>query len=459
MFKRTVDAVQKDWQLFLQNVWLDRQLFYRPGEAGWQRQSIGFHWGVLLIGVIAFFWSPMPQDDLLRHIHAMAYDYDYRQMFDGYPYPFDAWYLFDVFAGHLYQWLGVAGIKLIQTLSVMVFAWGVGLNLQRVHPDWRLWVVLLAVWWVGERFLTGRPTMFETGLLFLAIGLAESGLQQKHPKLEIGLHLALGCLMASFYHLFFIYLLPLLLWRKIYFVPLILGGIGWTFFTDGRYLQEVWEIFHFGSMRIAGVQVSENRGGLFLTLLLALSVVLFVWDKRQWRYYVTFAWFSLPMQVRYVADNLVPLTLILWAKQLNIRPHPFWILIGFVMVKSAIGTGDFWLFEPKLYYAEEKRLVTPEHYFEQGDYVLAEYLGLNFWAVHQGAAEHIRVAPAMEIGFAAPDIQKIGVTHQLSCKLLYQHQFTKVVEKTLVSLLLPCLSLDYATPEGIKIWRVLPPPR
>jgi hypothetical protein len=114
------------------------------------------------------------------------------------------------------------------------------------------------------------------------------------------------------------------------------------------------------------------------------------------------------------------------------------------------GWGALWLVENKK--QESQHLA----YFSKNDHVLADSLGTNFWVVHHGAAQHIKVAPAMEIGFAEKSIQQINVDQKLSCQLLHQYGFTKVVERGIANLPLPCLKLVASTPQGYKIWQVVP---
>jgi hypothetical protein len=94
-------------------------------------------------------------------------------------------------------------------------------------------------------------------------------------------------------------------------------------------------------MRLPEVKVSENASGLGIIIITALGLLLFVrqWTGVTWRYLLTFGWFSLPMQVRYVSDNLIPIAVVLLARQWQLRPHPYLLLLGFVMVKFAMGGG------------------------------------------------------------------------------------------------------------------------
>ncbi|WP_319558076.1 hypothetical protein [Thiomicrorhabdus sp.] len=445
MLKRLKQKAQDDWSLFLGNYWIGRKPFYTPDDPQWSQQSISFPFVWLILVGIALLFSPMPSDDLLRHVHAWQYDYDYRQMFDGYPYHFDAWFGFDWAVGQLYQYFGDFAIKIVQATSIGLLALVIYLNLRGVHRDARILVVLIVIWLVGSRFLLARPTTFETLLMFLAIALTYYPIKPKWDRL---IHLTLGCLMVSFYHLFFIYLIPLLIWRRIYLLPMLLGLAGWQWLTGGQYFQEVVDIFNFGEMRIPGIKVSENEFALPLALLFIGFLVLFVykWQRSDKQWALTAAWFTLPMQIRYVVDNLVPIIAILLARHWPLRPHPFLLLFMVIMVKTAIGGAGF--------YFTEKDTEKQPTYFSENEHVMAQNLGVNFWVINQGAAQHIKVAPAMEIGFSNKDVQQAVLDKTVTCEFLHKYQFDKYVENSAVDLPLTCLKLQTSTPEGYKIWQV-----
>ncbi|MBO1923952.1 hypothetical protein [Thiomicrorhabdus sp. 6S3-12] len=444
MLNKVKQRIRDDWKLFLQNYWLDRKPIYTPDDPQWHNEGLSFAFiSIILIGMTLFF-SPMPPDDLLRHVHAWQYGYDYRLMFDGYPYHFNAWYGFDWVAGNLYQAFGAFSIKLIQTASIALLALVVYLNLHEAHKDTRIFLLLFVIWAVGDRFLLARPTIFETLLMFLAIAASYKNLK---PQWDALLHLTLGCLMASFYHLFFIYLIPLLFWRRIYLFPLLAGVIGWQWFSGGQYFQEVMDIFNFGSMRIDGINVTENRFALPAILLLGAFALLFVyhWQRTDKQWLLTAGWFSLPMQIRYVMDNLFPILIFILGRHWKIRPHPFLILFMLVMVKGTLGSSAF--------YFSQKPQTT--EYFAQGEHILAQNLGVNFWVINQGANQQVRVAPAMEIGFADNAIQQATLEKKVSCELLRKFDFDKYVENSAVELPTECLQLQASTADGYKIWKVL----
>ena len=438
-----LSRLRQEWAQFHYQYFAQRVPFFTPQQPHYQYESVSFGFILGLIFLFGAFFSPMPADDLLRHVHAWRYDYDYRLLFPDYPYAFNSWHLFDVAVGGLYQLFGDLSIKLIQGMSLMLFAVGVWLNLKGLHPDWKKLVVLLVIWLLAPRFLLARPAMFEASLMLIAIGLTH---YRYHPWVDRVVHLSLGMLMVSFYHLFFIYTLPLLLWRKIYIVPMLVGAGSWYFLTDGDYAVEVYEILTFGSLRIEGVIVSENVFALPVIALVLATAWLFAQPMRQqWRWWLMAGWFSLPMQLRYLIDILYPVAAILLAKRFDVRPHPFLLLLALVAVKSSTGTG--------FYFAQSKS-EQPLALFEQGERVLAESLGTNFWVVNQGAAQGIQVFPAMEIGFSPADIQQIGLDAKVSCELLYQYQIDVLVESRMIELPMACLRLRASTVDGYKLWQV-----
>lgn len=434
-----------DWQLFLANYWHGRKVLYTPADNHWQKESFPFYliW-LILVGTTLFF-APFPGDDLPRHLQAWQYNFNYRQMFDDYPYAFNLWYGFDLAAGELNKIFGNFSVNIIQAISIGLISLAIYLNLKGVHTDTKIFILLILIWFVGDRFLLARPTMFETALLFIAIGLTNYSFKPIVDKL---IHLCIGFLMISFYHLFFIYLLPLLIWRRIYLIPLVIGFIGWYFFTAGEHLIAVKEILAYGDLRIPGIEITENASSLILLLPLITFLILFLnhIQSQEKKMLLAGSWFVLPMQMRYLFDNIIPMIAFLLAKQWQIKPHPFINIFMLLVAVGVLSSGSYY------FNKKDKDII----YFAQNERVLTHNLNISFWAIHHGANQKITVAPAMEIGYSNPKIQEFVLNREISCELMEEFKFDKLVESSAIGLPLSCLELEIATKNGYKIWKYKP---
>ena len=90
--------------------------------------------------LLIMFFPTEPPDDLLRHMKAYTYGYDYRQMWPfspGLP-SFDMYYLFDVFTGAVHHALGPFSFVIIQVLAISLFAVAIYWMLQGASSrNWR----------------------------------------------------------------------------------------------------------------------------------------------------------------------------------------------------------------------------------------------------------------------------------------------------------------------------------
>jgi hypothetical protein len=112
--------------------------------------------------------------------------------------------------------------------------------------------------------------------------------------------------MTSFYYLFFIYLIPLVFYRRAYLVALLIGLAGWFHYAGTEYVRVLRDVFMMNSMR-DGLRVAEDAG-LFsygAKYLFILVPVICFW-RRDWKKLVSVAWFALPNQARYL-ETLIPL--------------------------------------------------------------------------------------------------------------------------------------------------------
>ena len=255
--------------------------------------------------IVAFPFEPA--DDLLRNMKAYAYGYDYRLMWPfspGVPH-FDPYLLFDMAVGTAHRLIGQNCYYLVQIAAFLLNTVAVYLLCKDAKStNWRLALTLGIVIFLFGRIYQGRPSIFESGLFLLALAICQ------REKVSWWWHLALALLMASFYYLFFIYLIPLVVYRRAYLVGIIAGFIGWFCYAGAEYFQLLKDCLLMSMPATRGqlvvMELSPLTSGFFpcLWALLLIPVVCF-WRK-DFKRVLSVLWFALPNQIRYM-ETLIPL--------------------------------------------------------------------------------------------------------------------------------------------------------
>ena len=88
----------------------------------------------------------------------------------------------------------------------------------------------------------GRPAVLESGLFLIAYGLSD--------KESETFHFLLGLFMASFYYLFWIYLIPLAFIRRGYLFAIIAGLAGWLTYAGTEYFEVVFSLLTVGANKV-----------------------------------------------------------------------------------------------------------------------------------------------------------------------------------------------------------------
>src|ERR1039457_2836239 len=108
------------------------------------RQQVTTMEALLVVSIYAAFlyaFPVEPGDDLLRHMKAYAYDYDYRAMWPfspGIPH-FDPYLLFDMFAGGMHKTFGAKGFIPVQITALYVYDIGIyALCKDAEDRNWRI---------------------------------------------------------------------------------------------------------------------------------------------------------------------------------------------------------------------------------------------------------------------------------------------------------------------------------
>lgn len=266
-----------------------------------------------------------PVDDLLRHMKSYTYGYDYRSMYPfspGVP-SWNMYYLFDVFAGKVHLLAGDYAFVIIQALVISVYFVGTWWLLKgSTSRNWRFAVSMISLALVFGRLQLARPSVFEGGLFLIALAACK---EERFPWWG---HFLIGCLMTSFYHLFFIYLIPLVLFRRIYLLSMAAGFGGWFAYAGTDYFHNIIRVLTIGSQR-GGIKITEASPiyGAMLPHMYLLIPIIFYW-RNDIKRLVAVGWFFLSNQVRYM-EGIVPV-LMSYAKHWEVKISQTVLIIIFI---------------------------------------------------------------------------------------------------------------------------------
>ena len=322
-----------------------------------------------------------PGDDLLRHMKSYAFGYDYRLMYPfspGLP-GFNPWYPFDLVAGQMQIHFGSGGYILLQILATWIFGAGsFWLLKDATSTNLRFILTLVIVSVCMSRITLARPTTFESGLFLISLAAC----QDKRPKAWV--HLLLGCLMGTYY-LFWIYLIPLVAYRRIYLVPLALSLAGWAFYGGTEYFTVVPQLLTMTAHR--GVEVAEATPIIYGLMGYAYFLIplAFYWRKDKKRL-LAVGWFMLSNQLRYL-EVIMPI-IISYAKYWEVRVSQIICLVIFIalcFMRSNTKMESSWRQLQEVVPANSKVL------FVEMDAMFKGVYGNN----------HIQASPCMELGWDA----------------------------------------------------------
>lgn len=357
-----------------------------------------------------------PPDDLLRHMKSHAYGYDYRLLYassPGIP-AFNMYYLFDSIVGWVYQVAGPNGYVLVQAACTTVFGAGIFWMLRgATSTNLRFALTMIALALCFNRIALARPSTFESGLFLVAIAAAQD------ERVKWWFHLLLGLVMASFYYLFWVYFIPLVLIRRSYAVALLAGLAGWFWYGGEQYLWVLKSILTMKANR--GVEIAESASMVYATLpvMVLLMPVLFYWRKDIKKLFVI-GWFYLSNQLRYF-EVVTPL-FVSYAKNWPVRLSQSAVILIFI-------TASCWRVptRPDESWTELKGIVPA------GSRVVTLDMNSMFKLVYGN--ERISVAPCMEPGWDTKELVKAMTvsmkTGTLDTDLFKVKEYDYLVEKNL----------------------------
>ncbi|MEM3610395.1 MAG: hypothetical protein QW076_05865, partial [Candidatus Anstonellales archaeon] len=189
---------------------------------------------IILMGVASYFFTfQIPQDDLLRHLVAYKYDYDYSKLypetwlFNGYRI-----YLgFEEIYGVLHKSFKENAIPIVQSFAFLLYSIIFFLFLGKYIKDDGLLMItsfLFLAYLIEPRFILGRPTIF-VSLLFVVSLFTHN----------ILVSLFFGFLIVFSYYFWVPYVLLLILVRREHLLTLIVAILFWHFHSDGKFFSDL----------------------------------------------------------------------------------------------------------------------------------------------------------------------------------------------------------------------------
>ena len=275
---------------------------------------------------------------------------------------------------------------------------------------------------LADRVLLGRPAVFASGLFLLAYALRDRG--------RLSWHLLIAVLLPLVYYLFFIYVVPLIAFKRlriIYVLSLLLGLFFWISLGELSYIQLIFHILTAKANRLIAVAEGQTfAAGLLSVLVLSAVPLLFFWRK-DIKTVLTSVYFLASNQIRYV-EVVVPL----WSS-----------LFRFLKVESI----PWKLSVPLLLFFLSPYAVVsqPEAVsFDRLVRVAFSNMPEMYRSIYFSKA-NIQVIPSMEVGWMPKEVQlflKDLTKGKLDCSKVREFRLDYVVEDTLVGKLPSCVELE-----------------
>jgi len=455
--------------------------------AWWQREQIiekldpfldKYPWWIMLVmpmAVLAFAFQSPPSavDDLLRHIVAYEYNYDYTQMMphaDLYHWSF--WIGFDWLLG-VFGRIGVLpqyvmwGVQLTALLAFTVVMCKAGC---RVLPDdmakaekwyWKLGVFWLVLPMVIGRIGLGRPE------IFMAIWVIAALVPKS--RWQIAVWASAGLALFTGYWLAFLYIPAVMMLRGVSIQGRVALGVllglahlvFWEVYSQGEYLHALLWLQKIVSHEtvIKTAEISSMAAALMSPIFglgLCLSIAGYVSADKKTRCKVLWVGVLLMMymatnQIRYiglVAPLMGLFLLYLYSEKMPKHLHyeAKLLMVGVALfgALNAVKGVSRYCEIPTFNLPEHAKVMTP---FSWATYAVPFY----------NANKHVQVAPSMAIASSDHDIQVLAKNinmGNIDCQALRKYQFTHLVEQNLITQSIPeCLQLEQ-TKRAWQLWSV-----
>ncbi|HDH91651.1 MAG TPA: hypothetical protein ENF38_01730 [Candidatus Aenigmarchaeota archaeon] len=396
-------------------------------------------WLILgLFVIFTIFTKPsMPVDDLLRHLKAHLYNYNYSKLFIYSSFfTYNPYYLFDIVAGFFNRALPEGmDYRVIQVIAIFLNGAGVILLTKGMDKNWQCIALCLYLFCIKERLILARPAIFETGLFLIAVALCEN------KNCSNITHLMLGILMASFYHAFYIYLLPLIIFRRIYLVPLLVGITGWSIYAGSEYLETFTSLSKLSLPVEKSLKATENYSVIWIVVTgIALIPIALKW-KENIKRTLCFVYFLLGNQLKF-ANPLIGLS-VSFAKYFNYNNIRFsYLSLALVMTTTILSP------------VHNVQKFPFKYAFEKDSKIFCDDMTTMFSAVYHSKVP-IKISPSAALTTIKPEILRAMVTMKekgkFDCKLLEKYYFDYVVEHSLKEIP-QCLKLK-AVWGKYRVWK------
>jgi hypothetical protein len=390
--------------------------------------------------------QPFSPDDLMMHVVAYKFSYDYHALFvHSSPLPnYNPWFGFQIVAGKFHQLLGDEySVRAIQCMAVVLFYLSFFLALNKVlkeRKDKWLWftIIFMLCAPLFTRVFNARPDVFYTAWLISAVFLRPI------------LWLAIGILIMPGYLLSIIYAPGALLLNTSWRNKIIYGGmfaasciVFWYLYSDGEWLHlpQIYSIW--AQNRVMNITETAPITYMlidpyFLSLLIMLCYFLyrasFKLNALAISFCLVIAYFLLPNYTRYTMPMIAMMGLMcaLYApKELKFSQGPAFIIliISSLLIYRSI---------PNIPYEKFPKFNIPS-----GAVVLTEFNAATAASILHNP--HVKYAPAMEIGATDQAVQKLTISLNqgsgFDCTELKKFSFTHVQEGHL-KVVPPCLKLS-----------------
>ena len=387
---------------------------------------------IFLLGIVVL--KPFPPDDLLRHLVAYKYSYDYGNMYpDSWNFSYEIYPVFDRIYGILHSSFGDLSIQIVQ-FSAAILAFVAFIAHQKknfkVDPLFVFLVLGLFISLIGFRMVLGRPTIFVSMLFLLCL------------VVQGPIAILLSMFIAVSYYFWFIYLIPLVFYRKEHLVSLLIGIVFWLAVSNFTYFSDVYTFSSLEAGKLMEIAEESPIFNLFVYVPLFVLVVYFYLVNGHRKYLVPIVLFALINKIRFI-EVIVPLVLfslipkgLSWLGKGGVRRF-FCYLFAFFMIYNATIV-PFASNNVKL----------------DNSRVFSDSMTTAFDLTYN--SENISVSPGMCLGcldkVLQAQIKTMGVNGTVDCSVLRSYGFTHVVESSLNEIP-ECLELQDIAGKN-RIWKI-----
>jgi hypothetical protein len=389
---------------------------------------------------VCFFWivgfsmkSFYPKDDLLRHTVSYLWNYDYSipYIYTTFSPSFDLYFSFDHVMAPLHQLLGENALIVPQLFALTLTFWGLTRFMRDADNNITLICLIIVMQYTAGRFMLGRPSIVCSSVMLF--------LMAYDKEVSMPIKLTAAALMSTLYYLSFIYLLPLILINRKYFLSFAAAVLFWLIYSHGAFITEIPAVI--ATLNKANVGITETKTilGFYLTMFVYAFPMLHYWRKDV-KKALTVLYFSLTNQVRYV-ETVLPL-LMSFFRFVSIKITPA-ITLGIIIMMISLFP-----------WAPQDIIEDLHKHIPERSKVLTESMNTMYQLLFKKPS--LQIAPSYAYGLTEPNIQELVKkvsSGTLDCSAPALHRFDYMVEESLKGSLFPCLDL-VSVERGKRLWKI-----